>query len=296
LPQPEGTDAEEPEVIERGYSGRCVFPACGRFGEASSGRFCASCRRPLGGPCFGPEPGYRLETYLDSGYFADVFRARDLASDLILAAKVYGDTPPRRRAWSREWAALRELAHPRVPALHAAFVEDRTRFVAMELLAGPSLRDEVEARGPLPVESVVTLGREAGEALEYVASRGWTYRDLHPRNLHRNTPKGTMLLDFDGARPPGFPARPAGRIGYRAPELAAEGQVTAAADVYSLAGCLYFALLGVDPPTAPGPLLALRGPLSPYPRLADLLDAARRADPAQRPSMGELRAVLGLQA
>jgi serine/threonine protein kinase len=275
----------------------CVFPPCAEFdapADSPVGRLCRSCGRPLGGPRFGREPGYRFDGYLGSGYFADVFRARDLGSGLAYAVKIYGDAPRKRHAWTRETVAFRALGHRRLPALKEAFDEGGRLFVVMELVEGTSLRQEVETHGPLPPERAVKLGIEVGEALEYIASRGWTYRDLHPRNIHVDTPKGAMLLDLDGARPPGWPGRPAGRAGYRAPELAMERSVSTACDTYSLVGCLYFALLGDDPSAEPGPLPELRGPLGPFPGVADLLDAGRRADPNQRPGVGTIRAALRL--
>jgi serine/threonine protein kinase len=275
----------------------CIFPPCAQFGapaDSPVSRLCGSCGRPLSGPRFGRGPGYRLEDFLGSGYFADVFRACDLGSGLAYAVKTYDDVPPKRHAWTRETEAFQALAHRRLPALKEAFDDDGRLFLVMELVEGASLRQEVETHGPLSPERAVKLGIEVGEALEYTASQGWTFRDLHPRNIHVDTPKGAMLLDLDGTRPPGWPGRPAGRAGYRAPELATERSVSAACDTYSLVGCLYFALLGDDPPAEPGPLPELRGPLGPFPELADLLDAGRRADPIQRPGVGTIRATLQL--
>ena len=270
----------------------CVMPTCARFGHlADAGRLCARCGRPLGGPSFGPEPGYRIDSLLGSGYYADVFRALDLGSGGAYAAKVYVDEHAKRLAWEREIAALRPLVHPRLPVLRAWFESDGRLFVVMELVEGASLRQAVETRGPLAVDRALRVALDVCEALEYVASRGWTYRDLHPKNIHPDTPKGAMLVDMDGARPPGWPP-PAGRIGYRAPELDAERPVSPACDVYSLVGCLYFALTGDDPPTKPGPIPELRRLLARYPPLVGLLDAGRLADPSQRPSIGALRAAL----
>jgi serine/threonine protein kinase len=273
----------------------CVFPACARLDVAVSSpgpRLCESCGRPLGGSSFGPGPGYRVEAFLGSGYFADVFRARDLGSGEAYAAKIYAREPARREAAAHETPALRRLSHPRLPAFRDSFDEGEWLFVVMELVAGTNLRQEVETSGPLAVDRVVRLGAEVGEVFGYIASQGWTYRDLHPKNIHRLTPKGAMLVDLDGARPPGWPARPAGRIGYRAPELDGDRPVSSACDVYSLAGCLSFALTGEDPPTQPGPLPDLRGRPGSLPRLADLLDECRRAEPARRPTADALRAAL----
>lgn len=275
----------------------CVFPTCAKLGvpaDTPADRLCADCGRPLSGPGFGPETGYRIGVFLGSGYFADVFLALELESGIACAAKIYGDGPSKREAWARETAALRRLAHPRLPKLMDSFDEDGRLFVVMELIEGASLRQEVTRHGPLNVARAVKMCIDACEVLEYVSSQGWTYRDLHPSNIHLNTPKGTMLIDFDGARPPGWPAQPAGRVGYRAPELEAERPVSSACDVFSLVGCLYFALTGNDPPSELGPLPELRGLLARFPLLADLVGDGRLADPARRPTAGALRAALAL--
>lgn len=273
----------------------CCFPSCTAFGvpvERQERQLCACCGRPLGGAPFGPAPGFEFEGWLGSGYYADVFRVVDRRSGAPCAAKLYAEEPSKRRVAERELAALRRLAHPRLPALRAWFDAGPWRVVAMELVEGRDLRSSVEAVGPLAAERVVSLGGQACEVLAAIADEGWTYRDLHPRNVHPDTPKGLMLLDLDNSRPPGAPAEPAGRAGYRAPELAGGGAVTPACDVFSLAGCMAFALTGVDPPERPGPLSDLRGRLGDAPALADLLDACRQAEPARRPSAAALRAAL----
>lgn len=272
----------------------CVFRSCPRFGleQAADGKWCGHCGRPLRGVTLGPPPGFQIEAFIDDGYYAEVFAVVDLATGVRVASKLYADQPDKRAAAAQEVTALQALAQPRVPALRASFVEGAWAVVVMTLVAGPDLRAEVTAQGPLSVPQVARLGSEACEVLAVIAERGWTYRDLHPRNLHRTTPQGTMLLDFDNARPPGWPAQMAGRAGYRAPELEGAGAVSAACDVYSLAGCLVFALTGLDPPEVPGPIPALRWFLTAWPAMRTLLDDCRDADPARRPGAAGLGAAL----
>ncbi len=165
-------------------------------------------------------------------------------------------------------------------------------FVVMEFAAGPNLRDEVTVQGPLAIDSVVRFATELCEVFDYIAASGWTYRDLHPKNIHRRTHKGAMLVDLDGARTADWPAQVAGRAGYRAPELELQGSVSPACDVYSLAGCVHFGLTGEDPPEQPGALPALRGPLFTSPALLPVLEPCRSADPLLRPSARALRFAL----
>jgi serine/threonine-protein kinase len=226
-------------------------------------------------------PGYRVEALIGIGYRAHVFRVVELASRRAYAAKIFAPDPAGRAAAADEAAALRALAHRRAPALRDRLDHAGWPIVVMSLVPGRSLRSEVAAAGPLALGPTLDLAIEAAEPLAHVAAQGWSFRDLHPRNIHLHTPIGAMLLDFDGARPPGSPARPAGRIGYRAPELDGDGPISPACDVYSLAGCLHFALTGDDPHES-----------SAHPLLDDLLAACRQTDPAARPSMAALRGEL----
>lgn len=278
----------EPPLPSRG----CPFAGPSRLGVEPKGPVCGGAGQCRGCPLSAGCPvvvgeRYSVEGFLASGYYADVFRARDLIGGDEVALKVYVDDPPRRRAWQHEIAALTHLAHPRIPRLRSSFESEGWLTVAMDFVAGIGLREHVERHGPLDPGAVVRLALEVGEALERVAALGWTYRDLHPRNVHICSPVGAVLLDFDGARPPGWPAFPSGRIGYRAPELAMSGAVTPACDVYSLAGCLYFALTGSDPSTEPGPL-SLEGCLPTGSPLRFMLEQCRAEAPGPRPSIREV--------
>lgn len=228
--------------------------------------------------------GYRVEEQIGTGYYADVYQVVHLASGIAYAAKVYADEPAKREAATREREAFASLRHPRLPALHESFEHDGRIVAVMELVEGPNLRAIVEADGPISVEAAIAIGIDVCEVFAYTASIGWSYRDLHPKNIHPRTPKGAMLVDLDGSRPPGWPGMMSGRIGYRAPELEQSLAVTPACDVYSLAGCLHFAIVGDDPPTVPGPM--------PDRRLADLLDPCRVEDAAMRPTATALGAAL----
>lgn len=71
----------------------CIFPPCPAFSAANLApgrRFCGSCGRPLGGgPRFGHGDGCRIQNYLGSGYYADVFEVMDVAMLSPSAAKIY---------------------------------------------------------------------------------------------------------------------------------------------------------------------------------------------------------------
>jgi serine/threonine protein kinase len=273
----------------------CASPTCPARSAALDSpdtTLCPTCRRPLVGATLGGRPRFRLTGRLGSGYYAEVFGALDLGSGRALAAKAYRPGLAWRRAAGREVEALSALAHPRIPALVASVEQDGWRFVVMELIDGPSLRDRVETGGRLPLDLAWRIGAELCEALEHVASRGWVFRDLHPKNVHLDPARGAVLLDFDGARRAGSRGAPGGRVGYRSPEVERRRRLTAAADVYGLAGCLHFALTGEDPPTEPAALGLRPEARAARPAASDLLERCRALAPAQRPTAAVLRRAL----
>ena len=274
----------------------CLHPACASQQDptiAAHGRWCAACGRPVAGARLGAGERFVVEAYLASGYVADIFAVRNVATNSRYVAKLYGRDETKRFFAAREVAAHTQLVHPRIPALIDAFADDPWYCVVMELAGGTELRRHVEAAGPLSVAAAVKLGRDLCDVLDAVTANGWTYRDLHPRNIMVGGARGAVIVDFDGARPPGWPPEPRGRFGYRAPELEESGEVTPVCDVYSLAGCLYFALTREDPPLTSGPMPRLLGPLARHPRLARLLDACRDARPHRRPAIESLSQAFG---
>jgi serine/threonine-protein kinase len=235
---------------------------------------------------------YRVGRLLGSGYYADVFEARELLTGARWAAKVYPAEPASKAAAQREIEALATLSHPRMPSLHETFEQSGLTWIIMDLIPGPSLRDDVEARRPLDAPAALRMGAEVCELLAYCCSNGWTYRDLHPKNIHHLTPRGATVVDFDGARPPGAPGEAGGRIGYRAPEVAVSRDVNVGCQVFSLAGCIHFALTGEDPPAEPGALPLIAGAARLSTEAVDILGRCRSPDPAARPTAQLVREAL----
>src|SRR2546425_1064689 len=86
-------------------------------------------------------PGYRVEAFLGSGYYAHVFRVVELGTGRSYAAKIYAGDSPGVEATAREAEALRALPHQRVPALRQTFDQGGWPIVGMELVPSRKLRD-----------------------------------------------------------------------------------------------------------------------------------------------------------
>ena len=108
---------------------------------------------PLLGAVLGGK--YRVDAYLGSGAMGDVYRGEQLSLRRRVAVKVMrpaqegGAGSPER--FRREALAVARLRHPNIVAVYDFGLEDGIgAYLVMECLEGRSLRDEVQARGPLP--------------------------------------------------------------------------------------------------------------------------------------------------
>ena len=152
-------------------------------------------------------PGTRLGPYevlvaLGAGGMGEVYKARDTRLDRLVAVKVLSAALAMscdgRERFEREARAIARLSHPNVCALFDVGREGDALYLVMELLEGQTLKALV-AKGPLPVEEVLRIGREIAEALAAASREGITHRDLKPGNVML-TQSGVKLLDFGLAK------------------------------------------------------------------------------------------------
>jgi eukaryotic-like serine/threonine-protein kinase len=194
------------------------------------------------------EQRYHITELLARGGMSDVFQARDTALDRDVAIKAMRVGAADRRRFQTEVRILAALDHPNlVRVLDAGTVEDQP-FVVLDLVAGPTLAHRM-TMGPLPAGEVRSIGADVAAALEHVHAARIVHRDVKPSNILLG-PDGrarlgdfgiALLLDATGLT---VTAELAGTAAYLAPEQVAGGEVTPAADIYSLGLVLLEALTG----------------------------------------------------
>lgn len=227
---------------------------------------------------------FALLEALGDGGTATVWHARDPLTGQPAAVKLLREEltriPQQRRAFLAEARLGGRVSHPGVVHIIDCGEQERPglppqAWLAMELLDGRSLAEQVRAHGPLSVTDALLLGEALLLALDAVHRAGLVHRDVTPANLMlRITPgqpldPGTVrLCDLGLAGPAGstpaageptgslvaltagHPAVPAfvwGSAPYLAPEHAAGHPVSASADLYQVGGVLHFALTGQAP-------------------------------------------------
>jgi len=201
---------------------------------------------------------YRVESEIDSGGMATVYRARDLKHERTVAIKVL--RPDLAEAigadrFLKEIRTTANLSHRNILPLHDSGEAAGLLYYVMPFVEGESLRDRLDREGQLPVEDAVQIAREVAEALDYAHEKGVIHRDIKPANIMLE--RGHALLaDFgiaqakagaDETRLTGM-GMSLGTPAYMSPEqISGEGTVDGRSDQYALACVLYEMLAGHPP-------------------------------------------------
>jgi hypothetical protein len=235
-------------------------------------------------------PGVADLEPLGRGGMGIVYRGRDTRLDRLVAVKLLRTglplTDTARRRTEREALMLARLDHPNVVTIHAAGDADGTPYLVMEWVAGPTLRERIDA-AVLPPREAARIACDLARALEQVHALGMIHRDVKPANilLAAGPAAGAAvpkLADFGLARPEDDPRDVTraddvlGTPGFMAPEQTglapAFGAVGTAADIHGLGGTLFAMLTGHAPYEAATPLESMqrsvRGELAGAERLA----------------------------
>lgn len=255
---------------------------------------------------------YRLGPVIGRGAAGEVRKVLDTRSQEILAAKIlrpeHVQDPQVVERFVRERSVLVGLRDPRIVAVRDLVVEGERIAIVMDLLAGGSLRDQLERTGPLAPALAMAATAEVLDAVAAAHERGVLHRDIKPDNVllaedwTRLEAGCVRVADFGIAGILAVRERNStGLIGtpeYMAPEVITTGNSTAATDVYG-AGVLLYELLSARSPFAgPGNDFAvayrhvqaqvppLELPDEVWQALARLLDKA----PSQRPAAREAAA------
>jgi serine/threonine protein kinase len=203
---------------------------------------------------------YQLLEKLGSGGMADVFRARDLMLDRIVAIKVlrkdYSSNPDFQNYFRMEARSAANLSHPNIVTVHDFGFADNLLFIVMEFIPGKDLKHLIRERGRFSVEAGIPLIIQACAGLGYAHRAGLVHCDVKPHNL-LVAPDGRLkVTDFGIARAlatitPGEHTDVIwGSPLYFAPEQAQGEAPSPASDVYSLGVVMYELLCGTPPFTA----------------------------------------------
>ena len=203
---------------------------------------------------------YELRERLGAGAMGVVWRARDpeLGRDVAVKELARPSATLTTRL-VREARAMAKLNDVHVVSVYDVGVSDGATYIAMELVAGKTLR-AWQAGGRRAIAEIVRAYVAAGRGLAAAHAAGIVHRDFKPDNVLVGDDGRVRVTDF-GLAGGGFDEGPTGRaeldvsgaaavIGtpaYMAPEQFAGGHVDARTDQFSFCVALYEALYGERP-------------------------------------------------
>ena len=198
---------------------------------------------------------YELLSLLGTGGFGRVYRVRDLHLEREVALKVLQPLltrdPEVVERFRREAQLAAGLSHPNIVNIYDIGGRSGLLWYTMELIEGPSLAQLVEREGPLPLDRVLRLLREALSALAHAHGSGLVHRDIKPENMLIDLTGSLQITDFGLAlairgKYAGATSQ-SGTPQFASPEQLLGERVDQRSDLYSLAGVAYYALLGRPP-------------------------------------------------
>lgn len=219
---------------------------------------------------------YRVDELVARGGMARVYRAHDVRLARDVAVKIlsspYADDPAFTERFLAEARAAASLSHPSLVHVYDSGSDGDANFIVMELLdRHRSLRQAIDADGPLPRDEVLRMGLELLAGLRVVHDRGLVHCDVKSGNVMLG-PGPAKLIDFGIARSPNEAIEGDTSIGslqFMSPEQLHGDPLTAASDLFSLGVVLYEALTGRVPYAG---------------RTPEEMDAAHRAATVRPPS------------
>lgn len=201
----------------------------------------------------------------------------------------------------REARSLAKLRHPNIVGVHRAFEENKTAYMALDLIEGRDLFDIIKT-SKLPPGRVENILLQLLDAIEKVHEIDLLHRDISPDNIVIEKKSGApVLIDFGAARAASSQHTRAissftvVKDGYSPQEFYVDGsEHSPGSDLYALAATFYHVISGRAPANSqtrmlevagrkPDPCVPLEGRIDGYdPEFLRAIDTAMQVHPSDR--------------
>ncbi|WP_243648744.1 Stk1 family PASTA domain-containing Ser/Thr kinase [Hazenella coriacea] len=199
---------------------------------------------------------YEIVSRVGGGGMAVVYKAKDLLLNRYVAIKVLSESLSNDsefiRRFSREAQAAASLSHPNVVNVYDVGRDGYTHYIVMELIEGPTLKQYIQDRGPLPTEEAASIAMKICDGLAHAHDNQIVHRDIKPHNILLGSNGRVKVTDFGIARAASSSTitqqgSVMGSVHYFSPEQARGGIIDYKSDIYSLGIVFYEMVTGQLP-------------------------------------------------
>jgi serine/threonine-protein kinase len=202
--------------------------------------------------------GYRLVERLGRGGMGSVYKAIQISMGRPVAIKVLKPSLTRNDQQTerlrREAQLVGKLRHPNIVQGLDFGVSNGFHYFTMEYVEGESVREIIEARGPMKEKEATRIVHEVAKALDHAHREGVVHRDVKPGNILVAKSGTVLLADYGLAKGPLEDVEltqsgvTVGTPQYISPEQArGPSDVDIRTDLYSLGATLYHMVTGRPP-------------------------------------------------
>lgn len=199
---------------------------------------------------------YELLELIGVGGMADIYRARDIQENIIVAVKIlkteFAGSDEFLRRFRNESKAIALLSHPNIVKIYDVGFTDKVQFIVMEYVDGITLTDYIEQQGVLKWRDAVHFTVQILKALMHAHDRGIVHRDIKSSNIMLLRDGTIKVMDFGIARfsrenNKTMSEKTIGSVHYISPEQARGDITDERSDIYSVGVALYEMLTGRKP-------------------------------------------------
>lgn len=196
---------------------------------------------------------YIISRHIASGGMADVYEAKDIVIDKLVALKFLKeksiDNDLELEQFKNEARITSIFNHPHIMRIYNVGDYNYVPFVSYELLKGKSLKDIVDNRGKLTFDEAIDYMLQILDAVSYMHEKSVLHNDLKPDNIFVLRDGSIKICDFGIATH--ISTREVeevrGTVKYLAPEVVQYRKYSIQSDIYSLGIILFELLTGRTP-------------------------------------------------
>ncbi|MDU3274672.1 serine/threonine-protein kinase, partial [Varibaculum cambriense] len=250
--------------------------------------------------------GYKVLKALGAGGMASVYQAESRTGREVALKFLHpqiANDPNARKRLQREADAINRVSSSGVAKVFEVNTAGQTPYVAMELIRGVTIAEDVSVNGTWDLPDLIDLAQWLAKILGELHRAGVVHRDIKPANI-MIAKQGPVLIDFGISQTPGAERLTAtglvtGTPGYISPQLI-HGEDARERDDWWAWLCVLLYCASGHPPFGSGPVEVVLGRITTgSPDLSGLPESWQRVfaagfqvDPARRTSPQELIAAL----